>query len=163
MARRSGWSGQFWAGTTRGRWQVAGGRAGPGRFVWQAPTLCCMQVFLEAHWVPTSVRFDGLRAWAMCGDMGDGWQTAVLSNQVCCWERPFRDAGRERNVCAGICTLLFAIRTSPRFPVTLAVTSTVKRTVVPRRSTQLKVHASNLVPIAPLSQRLPLLVRCCQI
>lgn len=36
-------------------------------------------------------------------------------------------------------------------------------TVVPRRSTQRKVHASTLVPISPLSQRLPLLVRCCQI
>lgn len=55
----------------------------------------------------------------------------VTGKQRCCpimsaiAGRPFRDAGRERKVCAGICAHLFAVRTSPWFPVTSAVTSTV--------------------------------------
>lgn len=145
-------------------WQVAGGRrAGRSRQV----CLASSYPVLHASTLRGTLGAD-LCPFRRLESLGHvrghvGWQTAVLSNHAACWERPFRDAGGERNVCAGICALLFAIRTSPWFPVTPAVTSTVKRTVVPRRSTQLKVHASNLVPIAPLGQRLPLLVRCCQI
>lgn len=76
--------------------------------------------------VPTSVRFESLRE-----SLGHVRGRVVTGKQRCCpimsamGVRPFRDAGRERKVCAGICAHLFAVRTIPWFPVTSAVTSTV--------------------------------------
>lgn len=153
----SGWSGQFWAGTTLCRWHAAGGRADnlPGKLL-PCAAHPYTAVFLEVY-----------RPFRQPESLGhvwghEGWRTTALINHFAFWEQPFRDAGGERKVGAGACALLFAVSINPWLPVTPTVTSTVTVLyVVPRRSH--KVHASTLVLIAPLSQRLPLLVRCCQI
>lgn len=114
--------------------------------------------------VPTFVRFGSLRAWAMCGARWDGKQefrpimSAVAGGRF----ETLGGNGRRTQEFAHFYSRCASApgplsRRPSRRP------SLYYSTVVPRRSTQHKVHASTLVPIAPLGQRLPLLVRWCQI
>lgn len=120
-----------------GRWQ-AGGQAGSLSSLTGKLLPCAACEYSWGHTLHVCASCPALPAGAdlfpfrkperelgpCAGPGGDG-QTAVLSNQVGNGGRPFRDAGRERKVCAGICAHLFAVRTIPWFPVTSAVTSTV--------------------------------------
>lgn len=99
---------------------VAGGRAGL-----PASSSPVVHVHCASCWCRTFVRFGKYESLGhRCGAMWVGKQLAS-PNHLGVWGQPFRDAGRERNVCAGICALLFAVRTRPRLPVTSTVAPTV--------------------------------------